>query len=137
MLTLNGRLVQPFVRIAAREKQNALAVRKPGHHFVVDAHAIAERRRRSLVKRQLPGLTALGGHHVHIEIAVILSGEGNPFAVGREFRKQVRARRSAVMRRASPPELARQPKIAAVHEDDLVLVDVGKPHQPAFRHFLG
>ena len=68
--------------IAAREKQNALAVGKPGDDFVVNAHAIAERRRGALIECQLLRLAALGGHYVDVEVAVVLSGEGDPFAVG-------------------------------------------------------
>ena len=126
----------PAVRgIATREKQNALAVREPGDDFIVNAHAIAERRRGSLIESQLPGLAALSGHHVDVEIAVVLAGEGDPFAVGRKFREQLApgiggdAARVAARARG-------QPKIAAVHENNLVFIDVGKAHQAAFRHFL-
>ncbi len=30
----------------------------------------------------------------------------------------------------------REPEVAAVHENNLVLINVGKAHQTAFRHFL-
>ena len=68
------RALGPSVRgIAPRQKHDALAVREPGDDLIVNAHAIAERRLGSLIERQLPGLAALGGHHVDIEVAVILS----------------------------------------------------------------
>ena len=90
MLTLKGRLVQPLEASRRERNTNALAVRSPGDDFIVDAHAVAERRRGALIERQLPRLAALGGHYVNIEIAVVLSGEGDPFAVGRKFRETVR-----------------------------------------------
>ena len=103
--------------------------------FVVDSHAIAERRCGALIKRQLPGLAALGGHYIDVEIAVVLSGEGDPFAVGRKFREQFASRIGGDAPGVSA-RAGRQPEVAAVHEDNLVLIDVGKAHQPAFRHFL-
>ena len=68
--------------VAAREKEDARAVGKPGDNFVVDTHALTKRLRASLIKGKLLGLSALGGHHVDVEIAVILSREGDPLAVG-------------------------------------------------------
>ena len=122
--------------VAAGEKQNALAVGKPGDDFVVNAHAIAERRGGALIERQLLRLAALGGHYVDVEVAVVLSGEGDPFAVGREFREEFASGVGGDAPRVASGTRC-QPEIAAVHEDNLVLIDVGKAHQAAFRHFLG
>jgi hypothetical protein len=101
----------------------------------VDSHTVAERGRRALEECELPGLTAICGNDVHVEIAVVLPGESYPFAVGRKFREELApgigsdAARGAARGR-------RQPEIAAVHECNFVLLDVGKAHQPAFLHFL-
>src|SRR5438445_537474 len=80
-------------------------------------------------------LSAIGRHDIDIEISVVLGGEGDPLAVGRKFWKELAARMGSDL--ASHATIARrQPEIAAVHECDFVLVDVGETHQPAFLHFL-
>ncbi len=53
--------LRPAVRsIAARKKNDALAIRRPANHLVENAHAIAKRLRLALVERQLLRLPALG-----------------------------------------------------------------------------
>ena len=47
----------------------------------MNSHAVAERSCAALVKRKLFGLSAIGGHDINVEIAVVLGGECNPFAV--------------------------------------------------------
>jgi hypothetical protein len=87
------------------------------------------------MKRQLLGLAALGRNHVDIEIAIVLTGERYPLAIGREFGEQFQPRvRGNATRHASAAR--HQPEVAAVTEDYLVPVDVGKTHQPALGRLL-
>ena len=51
----------------------------------MNPHAVVQRMRAALVKRQLLRLTALCGHDIYVEIAIVLAGERNPFAVWREL----------------------------------------------------
>ena len=44
------------------------------------------------MKGQLPGITALGGHDIHVVVAVVLAGKSDPLAVGREFREIIPGR---------------------------------------------
>ncbi len=83
---------EPVVeRVATREIQNVLAVGKPGNDFVVRSHAFGHRDGIRF-EGQLLGLAAVRGHHVDIEVAVVLPREGDPLAVGRKFGERVPAR---------------------------------------------
>src|SRR5580704_9447906 len=83
----------PTVRsIAAREKENALAVWKPSQDLVMNSHTIVELSSGALIERELLGLSAISGHKVDVEIAVILASEGDPFTIGRELREQLASR---------------------------------------------
>ena len=75
-------------RIAAREKYNPLAVGCPRNDFIMDSHAVAERMRATLEKSQLLRLAAFHRHDIDVEIAVVLTGERYPSAVGRKLREQ-------------------------------------------------
>src|SRR5204862_8298133 len=68
--------------VATRQKHDAFAIWKPGDDLVMNSHAVAERSGAALVERELLGLSAIGGHDVDIEIAVVLGGECDPFSVG-------------------------------------------------------
>ena len=50
--------------------------------------SVVERPRAALVEGELPGLAAIGGHYVHVEVSVVLAGKGDPLAVRRELGKQ-------------------------------------------------
>ena len=77
-------------RVHARAKENVFAVVLPTDDDVVGPHAVghviaAERGR----VRQPARLAAFGGNHVNLGVAVVLAGEGEPFAVRREVRKHL------------------------------------------------
>ena len=88
-----------------------------------------------MIKGQLLRLAAFCGHHVDVEVAVVLAGEGDPLSVGRKFGEQFAARMRGDAARHSA--IARnQPQISAVVEGNLVPVNIGEAHQPAFGHVL-
>jgi len=81
--------VQPAEKIVerphARPEDDPLPIRRPGHHDVVRPHAVgyivaSQRGREAQTLRHTP----LGGHQIDLRIAVVLTGEGNRFAVRRE-----------------------------------------------------
>jgi len=133
MLTLKGRLVHPFER-RGEEKQNALTVREPGDNPLwmpmrsLSGTAAPDRTSAAWVGR--PG-RALRRHlklpsYCPVKAIHLPSGEnfGNSSArVGGDAR-------------ASPPELDASQRSPAVHEDNLVLVDVGESASCGLRHFL-
>ena len=89
----------------------------------------------ALVKGQLARLAALGGHDVNIEIAVVLAGEGEPLAVGRELGEKLTSGMSGDA--ASYASGSRgEPDIPCVDEGDLVAAHVREPHQTAFLRLL-
>ncbi len=120
--------------IVAGKEDDRFAVRGPGDHFIVRAHALGD-----FADVRPPGqlfrLAAGSRHHVDIEIAVVLRREGDPFAIGRKFWKELESRRGG----DAPRDAARrrrEPQIAAVAEDDLIPRDVGKAEQAPFGHLL-
>jgi len=80
--------VEPAVAEGAED--DAFAVVGPAVDLVIVAPA---RRERSAggIEGQLTGLAAGGGHDVDLLIAVVLAGEGDPFAVGRELGEEFHA----------------------------------------------
>ena len=108
-----------------------MAVVGPAVDLVVVAPARRQWTRRR-IEGQLPRLAAIGGHHVDLFIAVVLAGEGDPLAIGRELREQL----DAGMRGQARGGAARRvdhPQIAAVGEDDAVVVDVRKAQELGLR----
>ena len=105
----------------------------PRHHDVVRPHAV-----RHVVAFQRGGVgeaprhAALGRHHVHLGVAVVLAGEGEGLPVGREAREHLVALGIA----GDPPCHAapggHREQVAGVAEDDLVAVDGREPEQPRF-----
>ena len=81
---------------------------------------------------QLPGLAAIGGHHVNLLVAIVLAGEGDPLAVGRELREQLDAGMRGEARSGAAGGVD-HPQIAAVSEDDAVVVDVRKTQKLGLR----
>ncbi len=85
------------------------------------------------MKRQPARLSAGRRHHVHVDVAVVLRGERDPFSVRRKLRKNLIA-----WRRGQPPRCAarprREPQIARVSEDDAILGDVGIAQQMRLLH---
>ena len=71
-------------RIAPREKNNVLAVRQPADDLIVRSHALGHGRC-IWIKVSCLGSPPSAGHDVDVEIAVVLAGEGDPFAVRRKL----------------------------------------------------
>ncbi len=125
------RLDPSAVGVAERPEQHPLAVGRPP----VDLIVIPPARRQGSpcrVVRQLPGLTAPGGHHVYLLVAVVLAGEGDEASIGRELGKHLLPRVSGEPHRRAPGS-GRRPEVTAVREDDPVAVDVRKAQQPGLR----
>ena len=76
------------------------------------------------MERQSFRLTTGGGHDVHVRIATVLTGEREPFPVGREMRIALDGRR-----RRHPARVATgardDPDVAGVGERDLRRADIG------------
>ena len=116
--------------VHARAEDDVLAVVRPAHDDVVRPHAVgdvvaAERRG---VGQPL-GLAALGGHDVDLGVAVVLAGEGELLAVGREAGEHL----EAVVAGQPAGDAARRRdgvQVAGVGEDDAVAVDGGEAQQP-------
>ena len=127
---------EPGVKsVTAGKIQDVVGIREPVDDFVVDAHALGEASAAG-VDRKLLRVAAFGGDDINVKIAVVLSRECNPFAVGRELREKFQAR----MRCDAPRHPARarhQPQVAGVAENNLVFGNVGEPHQAPLRHFRG
>ena len=111
---------------------DTFAVGCPGHHDVVRPHAVAH-----IVARigsgvgQTPGFASVGGNNINLAVAVILAGESNGFAVGRETRKDFIAHV-----RCQPSGLTACNgccvEVAGVGEYDVRAVCGGEAEQPCF-----
>src|SRR5260370_34188397 len=101
--------------------------RSPAVDLVVPAPTRCERSEGG-VEGDLAGNAAGGWHDVDLLVAVVLTGEGDPFAVGREFREQLDARVGGQARGCAAGDW-RGPEIAAVGEGDAVAVDVGETEE--------
>ena len=118
-------------RGALAAEEDARAVLRPTIHLVVVAPSLGARAA-GRVPGQLPRHAAARRHDVHLLVAVVLAGEGDRFAVGRELGEHLDAR----MRRESsrlPAAHVGEPDVAAVREGDLVAVDVGKTKKLGLR----
>src|SRR5262249_11246151 len=107
-----------IARVTPRQENNALAVWRPRHHFIENAHTVAERLGTALVERQLLGLAALGRHYVDVEVSVVLAGESDPFAIGRKLGEHLAAGSSGDAPRYTA-RTRRQPQVAGIEEDHL------------------
>src|SRR5260370_28666296 len=93
--TLDRNAVEPAdgqrIRIPQRTKDHVAAIVGPAIHLIVVAPAWRERPSGG-VKRELFRHATRGRHDVNLLVAVVLPGERNPLAVGREFREYLDAR---------------------------------------------
>ena len=107
-----------------RPEDHRRAVRHPAVDLVFVPPA-GRKRTASGVERQLDRLAAVRRNHIHLLVAVVLAGEGNPAAVGREFREQLQ---SGIRSQPDCPAAAigRLPQVARIHERDAVAVNVGE-----------
>jgi hypothetical protein len=72
------------------------------------------------------------GDDVDLLIAVILAGEGDPFAVGRELGEDFDAGMRGKARREAP-RCGSQPEIAGVCENNFIAVDIRKAKKLGLR----
>ena len=77
---------------------------------------------------QPAGLAADGGHDVDVAVAVVLAGEGEPLAVGRELGVLLDAVAGCQPTRDAAV-VVHEPEVALVGEYDLVGGDVGQTEQ--------
>lgn len=77
---------------------------------------------------QAPCAAAAGRDDIHILIALVAGGEGNPFSVRREARHHILARVAGQPRRR-PATLADRPEIATRDEDDGAIMFGGIAHE--------
>ena len=78
-------------RIALRPEEDRLSVHSPAVDLVVPSPPRGERASGRIVG-ELPGDTAGRRHDIDLLVAVVLAGEGDPFAVGREPGEHLDAR---------------------------------------------
>src|SRR6202035_5723636 len=105
-------------------KDDGLAVGRPAVDLIVITPAWSERAAR-WIEGQLLGNAAGHGDNVDLFVAVILSCEGDPLAIGRELGEDFDAR----MRGETGGEAAGsggQPEIAGVSEHNFVAANIGK-----------
>ena len=128
---VDRRQEQPAVRqvgaVAQRSEQDRLPVRRPVVDLVVVAPARRERATGRIVG-ELPRHAPCGRNHVDLLVAVVLSGERDARAVGREPRKQLQPGMGRQPCR-QPAVDRRQPQVAGIAEHHPVAVNVGKPQQ--------
>ncbi len=113
---------------AAREEDDVLRIRRPGHDHVVWTPARRRTFDRIGMEGEAPRRAAACGHDVDVLIALVVTGERNGAAVGREARHQVvaRVRGQATGRAAPSPHL---PEIAVCLEDDRAAMQRRKTHE--------
>jgi len=117
-------IVAEIEMFAQGAKHDGLAVGSPTVDLIVVAPARSEGAARG-IKGELLGNAAGYGDDVDLLVAIVLAGEGDPFAVGRELGENF----DPGMRGEAGSEAARgggQPEIACVSENDFVAVDIGK-----------
>ena len=122
---------QPAVRqvgaVAQRPEQDRLPVRRPVVDLVVVAPARRERAAGRIV-RDLPRHAPGGGNDVDLLVAVVLAGERDARAVGREPGKQLQPGMGR-QPRGQPAGGRGQPQIAAVAEYHPLAMDVREAQQ--------
>src|SRR5208337_4362677 len=110
--------------VAEGAKDDGLAVGGPAIDLIVVAPARGERAAGG-IKSKLLGNADGDGDDVDLLIAVVLAGEGDPLAVGREFREDF----DAGMRGEAGGQAAgggSEPEVAGIGEDNFIAVDVGE-----------
>ena len=113
--------------IAQRAEQDAGPVGAPAIDLVV-VPTPGLQRSAGRVEGQLPGFTPPGWHDVDLFVSVVLASEGDPLAVGREFREEFEAR-VGCQPGGDPASRRGNPDIARMTEGEFVFVDVGVPEQ--------
>ncbi len=96
----------------------------PAVHLIVVAPAWSERAS-GWIERELLRFAAAGGNDIDLFVAVVLAGEGDGLAVGGELREDLDTRMCREAR-GSASGGSDHPKVAAISEDDAVVVDVGE-----------
>ena len=125
------RLRTHTVGFAHRAEEDRPAVRRPPDHLVVPAVARLHGPARRVVGEQ-PRRAPFGRDHVHLLVAFVLAGEGDPLSVGRVLGELLDARvrrepRGGAALRGDRPDVAR------VAEGDAVARDVGIAQQLRLR----
>ena len=116
---------------AERAEDHGFAIGSPAIDLIVVSPA-GGKRAAGRIERQLLGNATGGGDYINLLVAVVLSGEGNPFPIGREFGEKF----EAGMRGKPGGHSARGrcgPEIACVREDDFVAMNIGKAQELGLR----
>ena len=79
--------------------------------------------------RQPARFAALDRHHVHVDVAVVLAGEGHHRAVGRELRIALHTLEAGQPASRSAVAID-DPEVGGIGEDDVLVTDVGLAQQP-------
>src|SRR5262245_9515048 len=82
------------------------------------------------------GLAAGDRHRIHVHVAVVLGGECDRGAIGRELREALDPVVGGEAR-GDAAGACNRPQVAGVCEHDVVALDVGLAHQPAFLQGMG
>ncbi len=126
--TLGAHRVEPRLaerpRGALAAEEDARTVLRPTVDLIVVSPALGARPA-GRVPGQLLRNAAARRHDVDLLVAVVLAGEGDRFAVGRELGEHLDARMRRESRRLAAAHVG-EPDVPAVREGDLVAVDVGK-----------
>src|SRR5579884_973161 len=117
--------------VAQRAKDHGLAVGRPSIDLIVVTPA-RRKRAASRVKRELLGNAAGDGNHVNLLIAVVLTGESDPLAIGRELGEELDPGMGGESRR-EPAGGRGEPEIAAIRKDDPVSMDIRKAQKVCLR----
>ena len=116
--------------VAARAVDDRLVV-LPGHDDVVRAHAV-----RDIVALQGRGVgeafrfAPLGGHHIHLGVAVVLAGEGERFAVRRKTGEHLESLGVGCQPAGHPALHRHGVQVSRIREDHPVPVQCREPQQP-------
>src|SRR5271156_1770931 len=110
--------------LAQRPEYDGLAVGSPAVNLIVVAPAWRQRSA-SGIKSELLGDTTCDGNHIDLLVAVILTGEGDPFPVRREFGNQLQTRMRGEASGQSTGS-GSEPEIAGVSEDYFVAMNIRK-----------
>src|SRR6185312_460218 len=100
------------ISLAGRSEQNALAVRSPPNRHVCAG-----------MPGQPFGLATSSRHDEDVNVAIVLTSEGDPVSIGRENRQNFVATGCELP--GFTPAARHGPKIAAMHEDYARAIDRG------------
>ena len=116
------------VGIPHRTEQDLLAVRRPSVDLIVVAVARGQGAA-CRVPGDLPWDASRRGNDVDLLVAVVLAGERDPLAIGRELGEQLEPGMSREARCGAAAG-ARRPEVPAIDERHAVAMDVGKAKEP-------